>query len=520
MKKVFIIDEDKNFQKLIKNNFNSTTTDLNYFKSSIEVLLIIEEELPDLIFLNLEISDLNDFVMYDILKKAATSPPIPVIITYSEKSIANLDQYKKLKYKPNAFYQKPISDEDIKKILSQYMGDYSEEEIPGEEDELEKTFIEDSENSNNTKDIKHNLLAANQTDENEDEDEKTFIQENSTDDDTKDLEKTLTEDDEIIFSELSDSSSSESEAYLESEGEDLPLLLGEEEEEEGEMPLLLDDSQAEMDQKQGIFSVSDGFSEVDKDKIADKELVAKMVSLERQTKFLNKEKDRLTKEIETLKDNQKENKSKESVKELEAKLRQSESDRKELDRQCDELKLRCVQLEESEGKLNKKLEELTAKMEEQSNDESLKKEFNKKEKELLLEIDKLDKEKIQLDDDHKVEMKKEKDLNKKLQTEINELKEQEATLSNTISSLEEDKKSVSSQLTLAERNIELFEKEKDLMTQKLSSVEEESGKLKDEIKSLTKELRTNKEKLDSYQKKSEELDKIIEKIVQLSKNRE
>jgi len=125
MKKLFVVDADEKFQTLIKSICKKGAMELHLFKSAMEVLPKIESENPDLIFVNLELPDIDDFVMYDLMKQADMKPPIPVLITYEEKSEKYLHQYKRMKFKPEGYFKKPISDTNITALLARYLGDAS-----------------------------------------------------------------------------------------------------------------------------------------------------------------------------------------------------------------------------------------------------------------------------------------------------------------------------------------------------------------------------------------------------------
>ncbi len=137
MKKLFVVDEDEKFQTLIKSLCKKETVELHIYTSGMEVLPRIEDEQPDLIFVNLELSDIDDFVMYDLMKKADMKPPIPVLITYAEQSEKDLPQYKRMKFRPEGYHKKPLSDTDITALLTRYLGGTSDSNGSSEETESE-----------------------------------------------------------------------------------------------------------------------------------------------------------------------------------------------------------------------------------------------------------------------------------------------------------------------------------------------------------------------------------------------
>jgi len=143
MKKIFVVDEDNEFQTSIKSLCNEKTVELHLYTSSINVLPLIESDQPDLIFVNLELSDIDDFVMYDLMKKADMKPPVPVLITYKEQSEKDLQRYKKVKFRPEGYHKKPLSDKDMKTLLTTYLGDDS---ITNGESEARKDEPPENEN--------------------------------------------------------------------------------------------------------------------------------------------------------------------------------------------------------------------------------------------------------------------------------------------------------------------------------------------------------------------------------------
>ena len=121
MKKLFIVDTDKEFQGIVGPLCPPDSVDVQFYSSSIALFSLIEKERPDLIFLALEIPDLNDFVMYDLLKRTTVNYSIPVLITYSDQSENELEQYEKLKFKAEGYYKKPIPEKDLKRLLANYL---------------------------------------------------------------------------------------------------------------------------------------------------------------------------------------------------------------------------------------------------------------------------------------------------------------------------------------------------------------------------------------------------------------
>jgi CheY-like chemotaxis protein len=135
MKKLFVVDTDKDFQTQVKSVCPKDQVDVQLFSSGMETFSLIAKEKPSLIFVNLDVPDVNDFVMYDLLKKTEDNS-IPVVVTHSNQSENDLQQYKKMKFQPKEYCQKPISKDKIHRLLKQHLemdevdnDEYSDEDI-------------------------------------------------------------------------------------------------------------------------------------------------------------------------------------------------------------------------------------------------------------------------------------------------------------------------------------------------------------------------------------------------------
>jgi len=120
-KNIFVIDTDDEFKALVKTICHPALTEVKFFSSAVGILSILAAEKPSLILLNLEIPDINDFVMFDLLKKTVSSLSIAVAVTYTQNSELELEKYKRIKYQPTGYYQKPISKEDLENLLKNYV---------------------------------------------------------------------------------------------------------------------------------------------------------------------------------------------------------------------------------------------------------------------------------------------------------------------------------------------------------------------------------------------------------------
>ena len=137
MKKQFVIDTDKEFIKEIKSLSNPKKVEVETFTSGNTALSLIDIENPALVFLNLDVSDVNEFIVHDLLKKCNIDFSIPIIITYSEKSENDLNKYKVLMYKAKEYLKKPISDSKLKNIVASFLGNDGVKEETTEKPEKE-----------------------------------------------------------------------------------------------------------------------------------------------------------------------------------------------------------------------------------------------------------------------------------------------------------------------------------------------------------------------------------------------
>jgi CheY-like chemotaxis protein len=133
MKKLFLVDMDKDFQTQVKSQCPADQVEVRLFSSGMEIFSLIAKEKPFLIFVSLEVPDVNDFAMYDLLKRTADNS-IPVVVTYSNQTENSLQQYKKLKFQPKEYCKKPISDDDIHRLLQNHL-EPDEEDVGFELDE-------------------------------------------------------------------------------------------------------------------------------------------------------------------------------------------------------------------------------------------------------------------------------------------------------------------------------------------------------------------------------------------------
>lgn len=144
MKKVFVADTGKEFQDQIQALCPPDKAGCQFFTSSMDVLSKLKKDKPDLIFLDLGLDDLNEFVMHDLLKKTGVTMSIPLLVMYSKELEVQLDRYEKLQYKAEGYHKKPVSDNDLKELLNNYLH-LDGDALPdiGPEEDLPSPVIED-----------------------------------------------------------------------------------------------------------------------------------------------------------------------------------------------------------------------------------------------------------------------------------------------------------------------------------------------------------------------------------------
>lgn len=123
MKKIIILDPDKKFHTLLNSVCNSEKVKMSFFNNGKDGIDAIADETPDLIILNLELEDMNGFLVCNMLKKNSLTNSIPIIITSLEKSEKDFEQHKKLKLRAEQYLKKPFSGDDLKIELKEYLGD-------------------------------------------------------------------------------------------------------------------------------------------------------------------------------------------------------------------------------------------------------------------------------------------------------------------------------------------------------------------------------------------------------------
>lgn len=464
MKKVLAADEKPDFQSSLRRVCNSPAVDLKWFNSSMELLPLIAREQPQLIVVSIGLSDMNDFLMYDLLKKASSPQPVPVVATYDAQSAHQLSKYQKLKFQPDCYLKKPVSQESLREVISKYLGEVCS---PESQPDLQPPPVACPTASAPEKpaDTGASLL--------------------------------LGEEDGVVFTDVMSWVGANKD-----DSADLTLK------KRTETPAF----------KKGVFQVSDG-DKVDMGLADDtqKELAARVMSLQKQNEILRSENKRLSKENEDLKSNsqrrsasgQQEKAIMEmTVKNLEKKLEDMEAEfyqaneknREELlqlQKQYDALNGEYRKLKEKKEAIGHQLEELSDKLTDKEREviakdhefeKKLEREvekfltdtetrltadYNQKIERLRLDIGRLENEKARIQNSFQEEMSGREELITRLQQKVDNQKSIQLSLESTIADVEREKLNLMEQIRFREDSISGAEKEKQLLNQRLASSESE-----------------------------------------------
>jgi len=430
-----------------------------------------------------------------------------VIITYAEQSEKELDKYKKLKFKPDGFYKKVLSENDIKGLVVKHLGD---DLVGGKTDRKQKETAQET---------------------------------------TKPEESPLDEDD-IIFTEVMGETDDVMESFIDENDKDLPLA-----------DIVKDAGGGKP--KEGVFSVSEGPSVDVMEKTKHREQAARLMSLEKQNHFLRTENNRMNDEVAKLKSEIKNLKAgKPLLEQTAAELKESGeavgNEKNKLIRARDDFEQLVIRLKEENADLVNRVNDLSDKLTDKQREmiakdhefeKRLKNEADKlihetedrltvgareKEERLRADIARVENEKMRMENAHKDELHRQDSLNAELRKEIDALKNTEANLNAVIASMEEEKQSLSQLLESHKEKIHAIEEGKETVVQQLKCSEEDLAnavKEKEKIEkdlsasvdNLTRELESTRtelenrvEKVDEYRNRLDGLGKLLQQALMLS----
>ncbi|MEN8152815.1 MAG: hypothetical protein ABFR75_02235 [Acidobacteriota bacterium] len=151
LKKIIIADIDSSVSGSLKTFCNPSKVEVNLYSGGEEILPMLGLEDPVLVFLSLDLPDVNDFVAFDILKRCSGSPSPGMYILYSEESEILLNSVMKLKFKADGYLKKPVDKSDLSEIIKKNLSsdcylipsDLTMKDILGDDDILDLGEVEE-----------------------------------------------------------------------------------------------------------------------------------------------------------------------------------------------------------------------------------------------------------------------------------------------------------------------------------------------------------------------------------------
>ncbi len=116
-RKILIADIDTVFLKEIKAYCNPSKITIEQHTKGEELLTLIGIEEPVMVFLSLDLPDVNDFIVFDILKRCSDPSSPSIYIVYSDNSEDVLNSVRKLKFTAEGYLKKPVSKSDLIEII-------------------------------------------------------------------------------------------------------------------------------------------------------------------------------------------------------------------------------------------------------------------------------------------------------------------------------------------------------------------------------------------------------------------
>ncbi len=133
MKTLLVIDPDAGFHAKVKELLKPGQVELVSTDNGSDAVKLAADVQPDMIILNLELQDLNGFLVCSSLKKNPGTRDIPLVITSSTKTETDFDQHRKLKFRADSYFRKPMSAKELGSVLIDFLGADTiqiEKEIP------------------------------------------------------------------------------------------------------------------------------------------------------------------------------------------------------------------------------------------------------------------------------------------------------------------------------------------------------------------------------------------------------
>ncbi|RLE24133.1 MAG: hypothetical protein DRJ08_01390 [Acidobacteria bacterium] len=122
MKTLLVIDPDAGFHAKVKELLKPGQVELVSTDKGSDAVQLAVDVSPDLVILNLELKDLNGFLVCSSLKKNPATRDIPLVITSATKTEEDFDQHRKLKFRADSYFRKPLSEKGLSSLLIDFLG--------------------------------------------------------------------------------------------------------------------------------------------------------------------------------------------------------------------------------------------------------------------------------------------------------------------------------------------------------------------------------------------------------------
>ncbi|NOZ12245.1 MAG: response regulator [Acidobacteria bacterium] len=464
MKTLLVIDPDAGFHAKVKELLKPGQVELVSTDNGSDAVKLAADVQPDMIILNLELQDLNGFLVCSSLKKNPGTREIPLVITSGTKTEADFDQHRKLKFRADSYFRKPMSAKELGSVLIDFLGAgtvQTEKEVP-----LGTDFDEE-----NIDKLLDSTFTAFSTDGSQseaalsDEPVEEILEPGSSEKDGEEeafnLELELREEDEDIAPsvDLSDLEEESGEDVL-PESEDVPRVST------GDLELDIDEEPEEPEKKaepNPVATMPEDAIQINKLKQETQEKAVQIITLQKENEFLKTENRNLLMDLTSLKadiaEREQELAQKKSVLEsentaiktrleaIEAELAAAKTSGEEKGRLYEEMEARNLKLEESIDALQKENQGLKGELEQQKagNEETVA-ELNRQ---LIAEEEKARALQKELDECKE----KENQLREEFRQKTADFEEKESMLMTTIENLTRNSREMEDELKLSREKL-------------------------------------------------------------------
>lgn len=120
MGKIVFCEDDPMIQKLIRAAFKSAGHEIFIASDGAEGLRVIERELPDVVFSDVSMPNLDGFQLGDALKAGPTTAHIPIVFMTASVQRAQIDEA--LRHGAAGVLPKPFTMADLRARVAEFAG--------------------------------------------------------------------------------------------------------------------------------------------------------------------------------------------------------------------------------------------------------------------------------------------------------------------------------------------------------------------------------------------------------------